>query len=178
MHDGPVYVAKRNRVATVRVSELYDIGVTSIQLMPRKKSAQPLRFRQIPRTSVGGSSGSGLSLARQIRGERCSFEGTSGGFAKYLKVTQIRPAAADAHVVETAAAGRPHAIGVRTDHRGLRLAFGLPILQQLDCRPWRCRTCEQAGTHRSWQVSWSDIVAACPDVLRCPAGAHQKEHFF
>ena len=174
MHDGPVYVAKRNRVATVRASELYDIGVTSIQLMPRKKSAQPPSIQ----TDSQDFCWSGLSLARQIRGERCSFEGTSGGFAKYLKVTQIRPAAADAHVVETAAAGRPHAIGVRTDHRGLRLAFGLPIPQQLDCRPWRCRTCEQAGTLRSWQVSWSDIVAACPDVLRCPAGAHQKEHFF
>ena len=80
-----------------------------------------------------------------------------------LRPRGVPPAAAAQHVADTTAAGRAHTVAVRTDATyGLRFVLDLPLPQQLDCRPWRCHTCDAVFT-----PTLHDARAVCPELLHC-----------
>ena len=79
----------------------------------------------------------------------------------------------------TLEAGRAHSVAVRQDSNyGLPFLSDLPLLQQLDCRPWRCLTCNRQGVHREWTVSFSESRITCPGILRCRRTSTGKEELF
>ena len=88
----------------------------------------------------------------------------------------MKPAGVDEHEQSTREAGHGHFVAVR--HYVLRFLSDLKLSQQLDCRPWRCLTCNRQGVHREWTVSFSEIRKTCGCILRCRRTSTGKEELF
>ena len=57
----------------------------------------------------------------------------------------------------------------------MRMVLDMPLPQQIDCRPWQCKTCKP---QMQWSVNFSDIRKVCPHVLQTQFQKHLRRRYF
>eukprot|EP00969_Alexandrium_andersonii_P266898 11795290-Alexandrium_andersonii.AAC.1 len=163
---GAAYRARRRSILECCQKDLHDIGFASLRLVPRRSMTGILEFVE----------DASLRAAQRAAPEQYAAP-------RWLQVHQVSPGAAAEHAAATAAAGRRHAVIARSEASyGLQFVLDAPLPLQLDCRPWRCRTCMLAR-HKPCQfrVTFRDIKRQFPDVSRCVlgcTGGHERPVLF
>ena len=162
------FVGQSRHVYSVRHQDLEDIGV-HFQVLPRKGGlTATLRFRRLCSTQVSAMNQTTQAqhlhaLANLWSGVACTPHLTEPCANLWSADSLIRvlPAAAEEHQRQS-----NHTVLPRPEHRRIRFVLDLPVPLQLDTTPMRCRSIGCASETRYFTVTWDDLQARFPGLLR------------